>query len=129
MSDGLQSQRLTALVALAALTTGAAWGQPADDSSALTEAACTSPALAATVPTDRIGEPVSAVVLEVPTWVAATQDAPAHCLVAGRMQPVDTSSTAQPIRFAVALPATWNRRAIQLGGGGMNGIVPPSSRR
>ena len=49
---------------------------------------------------------------------------PAHCLVTGQLQPVDTSSTAQPIRFAVALPAMWNRRAIQLGGGGMNGTVP-----
>jgi feruloyl esterase len=44
--------------------------------------------------------------------------------VNGRLQPVDTSSTAQPIRFAVALPAAWNRRAIQLGGAGMNGFVP-----
>jgi feruloyl esterase len=90
----------------------------------LTEAACTRPALAATVPADRIGEPISAVALDSPTWVAATQDTPAHCLVTGRLQPVDTSSTAQPIRFAVALPALWNRRAIQLGGGGMNGAVP-----
>jgi feruloyl esterase len=44
--------------------------------------------------------------------------------VNGRLQPVDTISTAQPIRFAVALPAAWNGRAIQLGGAGMNGIVP-----
>ena len=51
-------------------------------------------------------------------WVAATQDMPAHCLVTGQLQPVDTSSTAQPIRFAVALPAMWNRRAIQLRRGG-----------
>ena len=120
----LQSQRFTALAILAVLGAGNAVSQPVVDSAALTEVVCKSPSLAATVPADRIGEPVSAVVLESPTWVAATQDAPAHCLVTGRLQPVDTSSTAQPIRFAVALPATWNRRAIQLGGGGMNGIVP-----
>ena len=124
MSDALQSQRLTALVVLAALAAGAARAQPADAPPVLTEAACKSPALAATVPADRIGEPVSAVVLDSPAWVAAAQDAPAHCLVTGRLQPVDASGTAQPIRFAVALPATWNRRAIQLGGAGMNGIVP-----
>jgi len=124
MSDRLRSQRLTALIALAALAAAATRAEAADDSAALTEAVCKSSALGATVPADRIGEPVSAVVLDSLTWTAATQDAPAHCLVAGRLQPVDTSSTAQPIRFAVALPALWNRRAIQLGGGGMNGIVP-----
>ncbi len=125
MSDGLQPQRLTALVMLVALAAGAARAQPeAGDSAVLTEAACTGPALAATVPAARIGEPVSAIALDALTWVAATQDTPAHCLVSGRLLPIDTSGTAQPIRFAVALPATWNRRAIQLGGGGMNGTVP-----
>jgi feruloyl esterase len=76
------------------------------------------------VPADRIGEPVSTVVLDSLSWVPAAETMPAHCLVNGRLQPVDTSTTAQPIRFAVALPAAWNRRAIQLGGGGMNGTVP-----
>jgi pimeloyl-ACP methyl ester carboxylesterase len=124
MADGRQSQRLAA-VALIALAAGAVRAQPAAvESAVLSEAACASAALAATVPADRIGEAVSAVVLEALTWVAVTQDTPAHCLVTGRLQPIDTSSTAQPIRFAVALPARWNRRAIQLGGGGMNGTVP-----
>jgi pimeloyl-ACP methyl ester carboxylesterase len=124
MADGLQSQRLTALVILVALAAGAARAQPAVDPAVLTEGACTHPAVAATVPADRIGEPISAIALDSPTWVAATQDVPAHCLVTGRLQPIDTSNTAQPIRFAVALPAMWNRRAIQLGGAGMNGTVP-----
>ena len=125
MADGLQSQRHTALVILVALVAGAAGAQPAAvDPAVLTEAVCTGSTLATTVPADRIGEPISAIALDSPTWAAATQDVPAHCLVTGRLQPVDTSSTAQPIRFAVALPALWNRRAIQLGGGGMNGTVP-----
>jgi feruloyl esterase len=38
--------------------------------------------------------------------------------------PVDTAATARPINFSVVLPATWSRRAAQLGGGGMNGFVP-----
>jgi len=37
---------------------------------------------------------------------------------------VDTSATARPINFAVALPARWNHRAVQMGGGGMNGTIP-----
>jgi pimeloyl-ACP methyl ester carboxylesterase len=117
--------RLTAFGIVVALAACAARAQPvAVNGAALSEAGCTSAALAATVPADRIGEPVSAVVLDASSWAAATQDAPAHCLVTGRLLPVDTSSTAQPIRFAVALPAVWNGRAIQLGGGGMNGTVP-----
>jgi hypothetical protein len=114
-----------AVFGLAALAAGVASAQaPGSGTAALAEAVCTGSQLAAPVPKDRIGEPVSSVVLDSLTWVTAAQDAPAHCLVNGRLQPVDTSATAQPIRFAVALPAAWNRRAIQLGGGGMNGTVP-----
>ncbi len=40
------------------------------------------------------------------------------------MAPIDAASTARPINFSVVLPASWSRRAAQLGGGGMNGIVP-----
>lgn len=67
-----------------------------------------------------IGLPVSAVVIESATW----QDSPAHCRIDGRLEPVDQSATARPIRFGVALPASWNGRSIQMGGGGMNGTVP-----
>ena len=37
---------------------------------------------------------------------------------------VDTAATARPINFRVILPAAWNRRAAQLGGGGNNGVIP-----
>ena len=40
------------------------------------------------------------------------------------MAPVDTSSMARPINFAVVLPASWSQRAAQLGGGGINGVIP-----
>jgi feruloyl esterase len=49
---------------------------------------------------------------------------PAHCRVDGVMAPISSDVTARPINFRVVLPAAWNRRAAQLGGGGMNGIVP-----
>lgn len=117
-------RRLVVFVALTTLTASAGRSQPPAGPASLTAGACTSPALAAAVPSDRIGEPVSAVVLDSPSWVPAAETLPAHCLVTGRLEPIDTSATAQPIRFAVALPAAWNRRAIQLGGGGMNGTVP-----
>jgi feruloyl esterase len=90
----------------------------------LTDAVCSGEALGASIPVARIGEPVSAVVLESRNWVSQSDTTPAHCLINGRLEPVDQSATARPIRFAVALPASWNRRAIQMGGGGMNGSVP-----
>ena len=64
------------------------------------------------------------VTLSAPTWTAETANAPAYCRVDGVIDPVDTSATARPINFGVALPARWNRRSVQMGGGGMNGTVP-----
>src|SRR5690606_33078026 len=64
------------------------------------------------------------VMLDSLIWVAAAGETPAHCMVSGLLEPVDTCATARPIRFGVALPAEWNGRSIQMGGGGMNGSVP-----
>ena len=91
---------------------------------ALTEAVCTGDALGSPIALERIGEPVSAVVLESRAWTAASNSTPAHCLINGYLEPVDRSPTARPIHFGVALPADWNRRSIQMGGGGMNGSIP-----
>jgi len=54
---------------------------------------------------------------------------PAHCLVQGRVLPVDAS--APPINIAINLPlANWNGRALQSGGGGLGGqvITAPGSK-
>jgi feruloyl esterase len=40
------------------------------------------------------------------------------------MTPVDTHATARPINFRVVLPESWGGRSAQIGGGGMNGIIP-----
>ncbi len=71
-----------------------------------------------------IGEPVRSITLSAPSWVESANGVPAHCRVNGSMAPIDTAATARPINFSVALPASWSRKAAQLGGGGMNGIVP-----
>ena len=76
------------------------------------------------LPPSAIGEPVRSVTLSAPSWVEAANGVPAHCRVNGSMAPVDTASTARPINFSVVLPASWSRRAAQLGGGGMNGVIP-----
>lgn len=44
-----------------------------------------------------------------------------YCKVTGVINSVD--STAAPIRFQVNLPAAWNQRVLQMGGGGTNGTV------
>ncbi len=90
----------------------------------ITGAECTAERLGATIAPSAIGEPVRSVTLSAPSWVEAVNGVPAHCRVNGSMAPIDTASTARPINFSVVLPATWSRRAAQLGGGGMNGIVP-----
>ena len=90
----------------------------------ITEADCTTAKLNGAIAVKDIGEPVSAVTLSAPAWVAEAGPVPAYCRVDGAMAPVDTSATAKPINFRVALPASWTHRAAQIGGGGMNGAIP-----
>ena len=99
-------------------------GQPAATVKTLAEADCTGARLGSEIPVNAIGEPVSSVTLNAPQWHAATANSPAYCGIEGSMAPVDRSPTARPIRFGVAMPASWARRGAQLGGGGMNGMIP-----
>ena len=88
----------------------------------ITEADCTAEKLGSTIPVSAIGEPVSGVTLNAPAWTGAAGSNPAYCSVKGAMAPVDAN--AKPINFQVVLPASWGRRAAQMGGGGMNGSIP-----
>jgi len=94
------------------------------DNITIGEQQCTGGALRAPIDPKQIGEPVSAVQIDKVDWHAATERSPAMCVVEGQIMPVDRSATAFPIKFAVGLPASWNRRSIHQGGGGMNGSVP-----
>jgi Tannase and feruloyl esterase len=49
---------------------------------------------------------------------AATRD---YCRVLGAVQPIDPN--APPVNFEVNLPADWNGKALQYGGGGSNGVL------
>ena len=44
-----------------------------------------------------------------------------YCKVLGAIAPVDPN--APPINFQVNLPAQWNGKAVQYGGGGSNGVL------
>ena len=90
----------------------------------LSEADCSQSVLGDRVPVASIKEPVSGVTLEPPRWSPAAGAAPGYCAVDGVMTPVDGQSNAKPINFRVLLPASWSGRAVQMGGGGMNGTIP-----
>src|SRR5688500_10671850 len=109
---------LVALIALAVATSAVVSGQD----KTINAADCTAERLGTIAPS-AIGLPVRSVTLS-PSWVDAAGRVPAHCRVDGVLAPVDTAATARPINFRVILPASWNRRAAHLGGGGMNGIIP-----
>jgi len=74
------------------------------------------------IPVSDIGEPVGGVTLSPPRWFDATGNSVAYAVVEGAIAPKDPN--AKPINFRVLLPASWSRRAIQMGGGGFNGMVP-----
>src|SRR5512133_1810698 len=73
------------------------------------------------IPASAIGEPVGSVKLYAPRWIEATDAIPAYAVVEGSILPVDPNGW--PINFRVLLPASWSKRAIQSGGGGMNGSI------
>jgi pimeloyl-ACP methyl ester carboxylesterase len=114
-----------AVPSLALMWSSGAWGQAHADAKAITEADCTASKIGDRVPASAIGEPVSAVTLNVPNWKPAAGTAPAYCSVDGAIAPVDRSATAKPINFRVVLPESWSRRAAQMGGAGMNGFMAP----
>jgi len=112
----------------------------------LDAAACA--ALTAPVPAGAIGLPsgeadIDTATFTPPSPVAILEKAatpasrvipanPAFCKVLGHIQPIDPA--APPIKFEVNLPAEWNGRSLQYGGGGFNGLLisglglPPAAR-
>jgi len=74
------------------------------------------------IPATAMGEPVGGVSLSPPRWIEATTNSVAHAVVDGSIAPKDPKG--YPIKFRVLLPVRWSRRAIQVGGAGINGFVP-----
>lgn len=63
----------------------------------------------------------SAKLSTMPATMAAPEPAVGYCTLLGAIAPVDPD--APPIRFQINLPAQWNGRAVQYGGGGFNGVL------
>jgi pimeloyl-ACP methyl ester carboxylesterase len=94
---------------------------PASANKIITESDVAAERVGTSIPVSAIGEPVSAVKLSAPRWVAGADAASSYATVDGSIMPVDPNG--KPINFRVVLPASWSRRAIQQGGGGMNGTI------
>ncbi len=95
---------------------------PATGDRVITAADVTAERVGTSIPVSAIGEPVGGVTLAPPRWFEATENSVAYALVEGAIAPKDPKG--KPINFRVLLPASWSQRAVQIGGGGMNGMVP-----
>jgi feruloyl esterase len=104
--------------------------EPTVPSSEALKSAC--PTLSGqTIAASTIGLPSGAATVTSATLMAAalqavngsttTPAAPDYCKVLGTIAPVDPA--AQLINFQLNLPTTWNRKAVQYGGGGYNGTL------
>lgn len=103
-----------------AIPAPASRGAQPDGNKVITAADVTAERVGASIPVSSIGEPVGGVNLSAPRWVDSATGG--YGVVDGQILPVDPKS--KPINFRVALPANWSWRAVQLGGGGMNGTIP-----
>jgi feruloyl esterase len=95
----------------------------ADETSALPSGACAT-LQGMSIAASSIGLATSGAEVQSAAMVAAT--APNnpngdYCKVTGIVKPKNPSSP--NLEFEVNLPATWNRRALQMGGGGYNGTL------
>jgi len=74
------------------------------------------------IPASSIGLPTTGATVTSAAIVAATSTVAEYCLVNAAISPVDP--TAPNILFRVALPTSWNQKALMFGGGGFDGSIP-----
>lgn len=134
------SVRATTLTVLAVAALAACGGSDDDDTAPYATPVVVSGAAekcaalgGQSLPADVFGEPTRGAVVTAASYQAAVPDAPNaggtalvrgtpdHCQVLVDIQPVD--ATAPLIKSQVNLPASWNGKSLQLGGGGLNGTL------
>lgn len=74
----------------------------------------------AVAPAD-IGLPSGQATVTTATIVPAAGGVPEYCQVMGSIAP--RTSAAEPIKFQLNLPLSWNEKALMYGGGGFNGLL------
>ncbi|MEI7948980.1 MAG: tannase/feruloyl esterase family alpha/beta hydrolase [Gammaproteobacteria bacterium] len=98
--------------------------QPAKQTAVVTTAELCQKLAGFSVAATAIGEPSSGASITSAELVAADADKNnngEYCKVLGAIHPAD--STAPDINFEVNLPTEWNHKTLQLGGGGLNGVL------
>jgi len=95
----------------------------ADDAPARMEASACAGLQGFMVPASAIGLPTSGAVVQAAAVIAsdAGNASGAFCKVTGIVKPKNASSPG--LEFEVNLPLAWNRRALQMGGGGYDGSL------
>ena len=115
--------RTARLLATFALVTLAVPGLAQQERTALPAAACSS-LLNLSIPASAIGLPTGGAVVQTAVAVAASEQGNVNgdfCKVVGIVKPHNPSSP--NLEFEVNLPMSWNRRVLQMGGGGYNGTL------
>lgn len=110
------------LLAACATGGGGAAGSAVPDKTSLAQACAGM--VGKTVSPGQIGLPSGVATVSSAVVVPAVTVAPAfaeYCRVRGSIAPL--SAGADPIRFQLNLPTTWNEKAVMVGGGGFNGTV------
>src|SRR5580765_7691049 len=115
-------QRGALLIALAiGLTTS---GRAADKTPVRIEANACATLKDLSIPASAIGLPTAGAVVQTAVAVAASDQGNANgdfCKVTGIVAPQHAGSP--NLQFEVNLPLAWNRRALQMGGGGYDGSL------
>ena len=115
------NKRMFATAFLLALATPAI---AADQSPTRLDASACAGLLGLQIPAKAIGLPTSGGVVQTAVAVSASEQGNVNgdfCKVVGIVKPVSASSP--NLEFEVNLPLTWNRRALQMGGGGYDGTL------
>jgi len=73
------------------------------------------------IPASAIGLPTTGATVQSATLVTTDAVNGEYCAVKGRIAPVHASSPA--MEFQVNLPSRWNGKALQMGGGGYDGVL------
>ena len=119
MSKYLWQRILIVLV----IVTGLAKASHAQETTHLAATNC-APLKDFSVPASAIGLPTSGAIVQTAVPVAAADQGNAngdYCKVIGIVKPKNPGSPS--LEFQVNLPLNWNRRALQMGGGGYNGAL------
>jgi feruloyl esterase len=107
----------------ATLASQGAVGQAQDRVTQLPASACAG-LQGMSIPASAIGLPTGGAVVRTAVAVAASEQGNANggfCKVTGIVKP--HNPTSPNLEFEVNLPASWNRRVLQMGGGGYNGTL------